>query len=300
MVDRIRALLPGFQASLPPSVRLAVAQDQTGSIRASVDDVELTLLTSLVLVVLVAFAFLRDVRATMIPAVAVPVSLLGTFGVMQLLGYTLNNLSFMALTISTGFVVDDAIVVLENVSRYLEKGWSAKEAALEGAKEIGFTVLSMSLSLIAVFIPILLMGGVIGRLFRQFAVTLSVAVVISLVVSLTTTPMMCATMLKPKGEESHNIVYRLFERSLEVVRLGYARTLRVVLLHPQATLVINLVTAAITVYLYVVVPKGFFPQQDNGHIGGMLVASQDISFQSMREKFFKLMKTVNSDPSVTM
>ncbi len=298
VVDHIKSLLPELQADLPPSVHLEIAQDQTGSIRASVNDVELTLISSLVLVVLVVFAFLRNVRATTIPALAVPVSLLGTFGVMYLLGYTLNNLSLMALTISTGFVVDDAIVVIENISRYLEAGWTPVKAAVQGAKEIGFTVLSMSVSLIAVFIPILLMGGVVGRLFRQFAVTLSVAVAISLVVSLTTTPMMCALMLRPEQRKSHNFLYRFFERTLEAAHGAYARSLRTVLRHPQPTLIINLVTLAVTVYLYVVVPKGFFPQQDTGHIGGMLVADQGISFQAMREKLFQAMKIVQTDPSI--
>jgi len=228
----------------------------------------------------------------------VPLSLLGTFGVMYLLGYTLNNLSLMALTISTGFVVDDAIVVIENISRYLEAGWTPVKAAVQGAKEIGFTVLSMSVSLIAVFIPILLMGGVVGRLFRQFAVTLSVAVAISLIVSLTTTPMMCALMLRPGQKTDHNFLYRFFERTLEAAHGAYARSLQVILRHPQPTLIVNLVTLAVTVYLYVIVPKGFFPQQDTGHIGGMMVAEQDISFQAMREKFFQAMKIAQTDPSV--
>ncbi len=298
VADHIKSLLPELQAELPPSVHLEIAQDQTGSIRASVNDVELTLITSLVLVVLVVFAFLRNVRATTIPALAVPVSLLGTFGVMYLMGYTLNNLSLMALTISTGFVVDDAIVVIENISRYLEAGWTPVKAAVQGAREIGFTVLSMSVSLIAVFLPILLMGGVVGRLFRQFAVTLSAAVAISLVVSLTTTPMMCALMLRPERKTRHSFLYRFFARTLELVQGSYARSLRVVLRHPQLTLAINLVTLAVTIYLYVIVPKGFFPQQDTGHIGGMMIADQDISFQAMREKLFQAMRIVQSDPSV--
>lgn len=298
VVDHIKSLLPELQADLPPSVHLEIAQDLTGSIHASVNDVELTLITSLVLVVLVVFAFLRNVRATAIPALVMPISLLGTFGVMYLLGYTLNNLSLMALTISTGFVVDDAIVVIENISRYLEAGWTPVKAAVQGAKEIGFTVLSMSVSLIAVFIPILLMGGVVGRLFRQFGITLSVAVAISLVVSLTTTPMMCAQMLRPEQKTNHNFLYRFFERALEAAHGAYARSLQVVLRHPQPTLIINLVTLAVTVYLYVVVPKGFFPQEDTGHVGGMLLADQDISFQAMREKLFEAMKIVQSEPSV--
>jgi multidrug efflux pump len=297
-VDRIKELLPELRAALPPSVHLDVAQDQTITIRSSVNDVEVTLIISLVLVVLVVFVFLRNVRATIIPAVAVPLSLLGTFGAMYLLGYTLNNLSLMALTISTGFVVDDAIVVIENISRYLDAGWTPMKAALQGAQEIGFTVLSMSTSLIAVFIPILLMGGIVGRLFRQFAVTLSIAIAISLVVSLTTTPMMCAFLLRAETRTTHNIFYRISEGAFETIHKAYAKTLRAVLRHPQLTLIVNLVTVAVTIYLYIVVPKGFFPQQDTSHIGGALVADQDISFQAMREKFHAMMKIVQSDPAM--
>jgi multidrug efflux pump len=297
-VDHIKAVLPELQASLPPAIHLFVAQDRTTTIRASVNDVEWTLIISLVLVVLVVFVFLRNVRATVIPAVAVPLSLLGTFGAMYLLGYTLDNLSLMALTISTGFVVDDAIVVIENISRYLEAGWTPMRAALQGAKEIGFTVLSMSVSLVAVFIPILLMGGIVGRLFREFAVTLAIAISVSLVVSLTTTPMMCAFMLKSEHGTDHNFLYRLSERGFEAIHKAYASSLRAVLRHPQLTLVINLVTIAVTVYLYVVVPKGFFPQQDTGRIGGALVADQDISFQAMREKLYQMMKIVQADPAI--
>jgi multidrug efflux pump len=297
-VDHIKEVLPELQASLPPSVHLIVAQDRTTTIRASVNDVEITLIISLVLVVLVVFVFLRNLRATFIPAVAVPLSLLGTFGAMYLLGYTLDNLSLMALTISTGFVVDDAIVVIENISRYLEAGWTPIRAALQGAKEIGFTVLSMSTSLIAVFIPILLMGGIVGRLFREFAVTLAIAIAVSLLVSLTTTPMMCAYLLKAEHRTDHNIFYRISERGFEAIHKAYAKTLRGVLRHPQLTLVINLVTIAITVYLYIVVPKGFFPQQDTGRIGGAIVADQDISFQAMREKLYQMMKIVQADPAI--
>ncbi len=297
-VDHIKEVLPELQAALPPSVHLIVAQDRTTTIRASVNDVEITLIISLVLVVLVVFAFLRNVRATFIPAVAVPLSLLGTFGAMYLLGYTLDNLSLMALTISTGFVVDDAIVVIENISRYLEAGWTPLRAALQGAKEIGFTVLSMSTSLIAVFIPILFMGGIVGRLFREFAVTLAICIAVSLVVSLTTTPMMCAYLLKAEHRTDHNIFYRISERGFEFIHKAYAKTLRAVLHHPQLTMVINLITIAVTVYLYIVVPKGFFPQQDTGRIGGALVADQDISFQAMREKLYQMMKIVQADPAI--
>ncbi len=297
-VDHIKEVLPQLQASLPPSVHLEVSQDRTTTIRASVHDVELTLLISLVLVVLVVFVFLRNVYATIIPGIAVPLSLLGTFGVMYLLGYTLDNLSLMALTISTGFVVDDAIVVIENVSRYLEAGWTPMKAALQGAREIGFTVISMSTSLVAVFIPILLMGGIVGRLFREFAVTLTIAIAISMVVSLTTTPMMCAMMLKADHRTKHNLLYRISERSFEALHKAYAGSLRVVLRHPPLTLVITLFTIAITVYLYVIVPKGFFPQQDNGRIGGALVADQDISFQAMRQKLYQMTKIVQADPAI--
>jgi multidrug efflux pump len=298
VTDRIKNLLPEFRADLPPSIQLDVAQDLTGSIRASVQDVELTLITSLVLVVLVVFAFLLNTRATIIPAVAVPISLLGTFGVMYLLGYTLNNLSLMALTIATGFVVDDAIVVIENVSRYLEAGWTPWKAALEGAREISFTVLSMSLSLIAVFIPILLMGGIVGRLFQQFAVTLSVAVLISLVVSLTTTPMMCALLLRPERKTQMNFLGRALDKGMKTVHRVYAQTLRTVLMHPKFTLAVNAGCLLLAMYLYVVLPKGFFPQQDNGHIGAVIVADQSISYRAMREKFFDVMRVFQGDPTI--
>jgi len=297
-VDHIRAVLPQLQASVPPAMKLAVAQDRTTTIRASVHDVEWTLVVSVLLVVLVVFAFLRNVWATIIPGVAVPISLLGTFGVMYILGYSLNNLSLMALTVSTGFVVDDAIVVIENISRYLEMGWHPIRAALQGAREIGFTVLSMSTSLVAVFIPILLMGGIVGRLFREFAVTLTAAIMISLVVSLTTTPMMCSRLLKSQHDKKHNRLYRISERGFELLHKGYARSLAVVLTHPQLTLVITLVTIGISVYLYIIVPKGFFPQQDTGQIGGNILADQDISFTAMRDKLRAFLKIVEADPAV--
>ncbi len=297
-VDRIKAVLPQLRASMPPAVNLRISQDRTTTIRASVHDVERTLLISIILVVLVVFLFLRNVWATIIPGVAVPLSLLGTFGVMYLLGYSLNNLSLMALTVSTGFVVDDAIVVIENITRYLEIGWNPMRAALQGAREIGFTVLSMSTSLVAVFIPILLMGGIIGRLFREFAVTLTAAILISLVVSLTTTPMMCSRFLKAQHAENHNRLYRISERGFNLLHKAYARSLAVVLTHPQLTLVITLVTIGISVYLYIIVPKGFFPQQDTGQIGGNIVADQDISFTAMREKLHEYLRIVQKDPAV--
>jgi multidrug efflux pump len=297
-VDNIRAVLPQLQASIPPSVSLHVAQDRTTTIRASIRDVEWTLILSLVLVVFVVFVFLRNVRATLIPSIAVPLSLLGTFGAMYLLGYTLDNLSLMALTISTGFVVDDAIVVIENISRHLEDGMPPIKAALQGAQEIGFTVLSMSISLIAVFLPILMMGGIVGRIFREFAVTLSVAITISLAVSLTTTPMLCAKFLRSERGKRHNWLYRANERAFNLLHASYGKTLRAVLRHPQLTLVILMVTIGVNVYLYVVIPKGFFPQQDTGRIGGAIVADQDISFAAMREKLHQLMAIVVKDPAV--
>jgi multidrug efflux pump len=297
-VDGIRAVLPQIQASVPPAMHLAISQDRTTTIRASIKDVEYTLLVAVMLVVLVVFVFLRSPWATIIPGIAVPLSLCGTFIAMYLLGYTLDNLSLMALTVSTGFVVDDAIVVIENITRYLEIGWKPVRAALQGAKEIGFTVLSMSTSLVAVFIPILLMGGIVGRLFREFAVTLTVAIGVSLIVSLTTTPMMCAKFLRPQHERQHNIFYRLSERGFTAIHSFYDRTLRSVLRHPQLTLIITLVTIAVSVYLYIIVPKGFFPQQDTGRIGGAIVADQDISFTAMREKLHELLRIVQQDPAM--
>jgi multidrug efflux pump len=297
-VDRIHKILPQLQASVPPAMHLGVGQDRTTTIRASVDDIERTLLISICLVVLVVFFFLRNVWATIIPGIAVPLSLLGTFGVMYLAGYTLDNLSLMALTVSTGFVVDDAIVVIENITRYLERGLTPVKAALKGAKEIGFTVLSMSTSLVAVFIPILLMGGIVGRLFREFAITLTVAICVSLIVSLTTTPMMCAKFLRSQDDKEHNQLYRLSERGFNLIHGAYARTLAIVLKHPQLTLIITLVTIAVNVYLYVIVPKGFFPQQDNGFISGFIQADQDISFNAMREKLHTFMRIVEKDPAV--
>jgi multidrug efflux pump len=250
------------------------------------------------LVILVVFLFLRDVRATLIPCVAVPVSLISTFGVMYLLDYSLDNLSLMALTIATGFVVDDAIVVLENISRYREQGMAPMQAALRGAREITFTVLSMTLSLVAVFVPILFMGGMMGRLFREFAVTLSVAILVSLVVSLTTTPMMCARVLKLDQGRSHGWCYRLSARFFEGMRGGYARSLSWVLRHPRGMLALTLATMALSVYLYTVVPKGFFPQQDTGRMFGNIQAAQDISFQAMRQKLTEVVDIIRSDPAV--
>ncbi len=297
-VDRIQELMPQLQASIPPAIDLAVVMDATRTIRASVQHVEETLLISIGLVILVVFLFLRSVRSTFIPSVAVPVSLIGTFGVMYLLGYSLDNLSLMALTVATGFVVDDAIVVIENITRYLEQGKDPYEAALQGASEIGFTVVSISLSLIAVFIPILLMGGIVGRLFREFAVTLSIAIVVSLLISLTTTPMMCARLLKAHDEERHGRLYRASERGFDWVLRGYERSLAWVLRHQRLTLLVTLVTMAASVYLYVVVPKGFFPQQDNGRLTGSVQGDQESSFAAMRTRLDRLAAIVQKDPGV--
>jgi multidrug efflux pump len=295
-VDEIRATLPQIKAALPQSIDLEVTQDQTKTIRASVRDVEMTLVISVVLVILVVFLFLRNPRATLIPSVAVPVSLVATFGVMCLCGFSLDNLSLMALTISTGFVVDDAIVVIENVTRYLELGMKPFVAALRGAQEIAFTVFSISVSLIAVFLPLLLMGGVVGRLLREFAVTMSVAIGISMMVSLTTTPMMCAHLLRE--ERSHGWMYRTSERLFNwIVRL-YGKTLEAVLRQPAVTMAVLLITVGFNVYLYIEAPKGFFPPQDNGRMSGTLLADQDTSFQAMQANLLQAVKIVRTDPAV--
>jgi multidrug efflux pump len=297
-VDNVRALLPQLRASVPAAINVDVVLDRSTTIRASLHDVERTLVISVVLVTLVVFVFLRSVRATLIPAVAVPVSLVGTFGAMYLLGFSLNNLSLMALTIATGFVIDDAIVVLENIIRYREAGHTRLEAALLGAKEIGFTVLSISVSLVAVFIPILLMGGVVGRLFREFAVTLSMAIAISMFVSLTTTPMMCATLLRPHGEERHGRLYRWSERGFDALLRLYDATLTMALRHPRGVLAVALLTVILNAYLFVLVPKGFFPQQDTGRLTGVIQAAQDTSFQSMQQKLTQVVGIIADDPAV--
>jgi multidrug efflux pump len=297
-VDRIYSELPSLKASIPAAINLTVVLDRTMTIRASVKDVERTLALSVGLVILVVFFFLRNVRATMIPSVAVPVSLIGTFGVMYLCHYSLDNLSLMALTISTGFVVDDAIVVIENITRYLEQGMSPEEAALHGASEIGFTVLSISLSLVAVFIPILLMGGIVGRLFREFAVTLSVAIIVSLGISLTTTPMMCSKLLKREEREGRGRLYQASEKFFSWMLRTYETTLTAVLRHPAFTLAVLLVTIAVNVYLLRIVPKGFFPQQDNGTIFGGLQGAQDISFQAMQKDVKTFVDMIKGDPAV--
>jgi multidrug efflux pump len=297
-VDRVFALLPQLEASIPAAIRLSVVMDRTTTIRASIHDVELALGASMALVIFVVFVFLRDLRATLIPSIVVPLSLVGTFGAMYLLGYSLDNLSLMALTISTGFVVDDAIVVIENITRYLEKGLSPTAAALRGSREIGFTVLSMSVSLVAVFIPILLMGGIVGRLFREFAVTLSIAILVSLVVSLTTTPMMCAHLLRAERGRRHGWLYRACERAFDRVLERYAAGLRWVLRHPRLTLVVAVLTVCVNIYLYVVVPKGFFPDQDTGRLMGGIQGAQDVSFQSLEKKLAQFVDIVMADPAV--
>ena len=297
-VDNVLNLLPQLRASISPAIDLEVVSDRTQTVRASLHDIEITLLISVALVILVVFAFLRTVRATIIPSIAVPLSLIGTFGVMYLLGYSLNNLSLMALAISTGFVVDDAIVVLENITRYLEQGMEPVAAAFRGAREIGFTVLSMSTSLIAVFIPILMMGGIMGRLFREFAVTLSVAIGVSLVVSLTTTPTMCAQLLKRLGKEKHNTAYKASQKVFDTILKLYSGSLGWVLRHQFTVLLITIGTAAFSVYLFMQVPKGFFPQQDTGRIMGSVQAAQDISFDAMKQKMRRFVEIGMSDPNV--
>ncbi|WP_263381973.1 efflux RND transporter permease subunit [Granulicella arctica] len=297
-VDNVKEMLPRLQKSIPPVIQLHIALDRTVTIRASVTDVTRTLALSIVLVILVVFLFLREVRSTLIPSVSVPLSLLGTFGVMYLLGYTLDNLSLMALTISTGFVVDDAIVVIENISRHLEDGMTPFRAAMVGSKEIGFTVLSMSTSLIAVFIPILLMGGIVGRLFREFAVTLSVAIMVSLVVSLTTTPMLSAKFLRAHGTHKHGWFYVLGGRVLDWMTAEYELGLAWVLRHRPLVLTVTVLTFVLNVYLYTLVPKGFFPEQDTGRIGGQIQGQQDVSFDTMKKQVHDLAATVQGDRGI--
>src|SRR2546421_646157 len=272
--------------------------DRTTTIRASVRDIEITLMISVLLVILVVFAFLRTVRATIIPSIAVPLSLIVTLAVMYMLNYSLDNLSLMALAIVTGFVVDDAIVVLENITRHLEQGMTPVAAALLGAKEIGFTVLSMSTSLVAVFIPILMMGGVVGRLFREFAMTLSAAIAISLLVSLTLTPMMCGRFLRPEAGGRHGRLSRLSERTFDWMVRRYDASLSWVLRHQPSVLAVTLLTIVVNIYLIVAVPQGFFPQQDTGRLTGAIQAAQDISFQAMQQKLAQIVDTIKGDPAV--
>src|SRR5437868_285385 len=298
VVDRIEQLLPQLTSSLPPSVKVTVLTDRTVTIRASVHDVEFELLLTVLLVVMVIFLFLRRISATIIPSVAVPLSIVGTFGVMYLLGYSLDNLSLMALTISTGFVVDDAIVMIENITRFIEEGHDPLEAALMGSKQIGFTIISLTVSLIAVLIPLLFMGDIVGRLFREFAITLSVTILVSAVVSLTLTPMMSAKLLRPEKEEKHNRFFARTEELWQRVTGAYDRTLQVVLRHQPTTLIVTVATLIITIILYILVPKGFFPLQDTGVILGISEAPEDTSFSAMADRQLKLTEVVAKDPSV--
>ncbi|MGC2410409.1 MAG: efflux RND transporter permease subunit [Methyloceanibacter sp.] len=298
IVDRVMALMPQLRASISPAIDLGVALDRSRTIRSSLHDVEWTLMIAIGLVILVVFAFLRNGRVTLIPIVAVPVSLIGTFAIMYLLGYSLDNISLMALTVATGFVVDDAIVVLENISRHIEAGMPRIDAAIRGAKEVGFTVVSMSISLIAVFIPILLMGGIVGRLFREFAVTISVAILISLVVSLSTTPMMCSILLRRDQGQRHGWLYLTSERFYEGMRNGYRRTLAFALRNRRLMILILLATVGLNFYLYAAIPKGFFPQQDTGRLMGSIQADQSISFQLMQQKLTQFISIIMNDPAV--
>ena len=298
VVDRIKKLMPRLQSSLPSSVKVQILTDRTQTIRASVDDVQFELLLTIALVVMVIFLFLRNLPATVIPSVAVPLSLVGTFGVMYLLGYSLNNLTLMALTISTGFVVDDAIVMIENIDRYLEEGHTPLDAALKGAGQIGFTIVSLTVSLIAVLIPLLFMGDVVGRLFREFAVTLAVTILVSAVVSLTLTPMMCAKLLRNRKGERRSRFYEASERFYDRIIEKYGTTLRWVLRHQTATLVVTVATLILTIALFIIIPKGFFPVQDTGVILGISDAPQTVSFEAMAERQQKLAQVILKDPAV--
>ena len=297
-VDNVKGLLPQLRASISPAIDLQVAVDRSTTIRQSLRDVERTLILAVLLVILVVFAFLRNLRATLVPVVAVSVSLIATFGVMYLFGYSLDNLSLMALTVATGFVVDDAIVVLENITRYLEEGTPPLQAALKGASEVGFTVLSMSISLIAVFIPILLMGGIVGRLFREFAMVISISIMISLAISLSTTPMMCAVLLRRDTGIGHGRLYRMSERFFDATLNAYRRTLTVALRHPLSMILILVAVIGLNFYLYIIIPKGFFPQQDTGRLVGAIQADQSISFQLMQQKLTQFIGIIKNDPAV--
>ncbi|HEY0909198.1 MAG TPA: efflux RND transporter permease subunit, partial [Bradyrhizobium sp.] len=298
VVDNIKALLPQLQASLPAAVDVSVLSDRTVTIRASVEDVEFELMLAVVLVVLVIFVFLRSARATIIPSLSVPLSLVGTFGVMYLMGFSLNNLTLMALTISSGFVVDDAIVVIENISRYIEEGETPLEAALKGSEQIGFTIISLTVSLIAVLIPLLFMGDVVGRLFREFAITLSVTILISAVVSLTLVPMACAKLLKPESETRENAFQRYSREGFDKIIEYYAHALNWVLDRQTFVLLIALGTFALTAYLYIIIPKGFFPLQDTGVIQAISEAPQSISYAAMAERQQQLASAILKDPDV--
>ena len=293
-INQVKKIMPQLRASIPAAINMAVAMDRTSTIRTSLHDVELTLLVAMILVILVTYTFLNNLRAMIIPGIAVPLSLLGTFGVMYLLGYSLDNLSLMALTISTGFVVDDAVVVLENITRHLENDVPPLQAALLGAKEVGFTVLAMSLSLIAVFIPILMMGGIVGRLFHEFSVTLSAAILVSLLVSLTVTPMMCAFLLKTNHKQKPSTYHRI----IDSIHDHYQSSLEWSLHRPRLMLIATLTTIIVTIFLYIIVPKGFFPQQDTGRVAGSMLADQDTSFQAMKQKLIAFVNIIKMDPAV--
>ncbi|AUT59827.1 efflux RND transporter permease subunit [Paraburkholderia terrae] len=298
-IDRVKAMIPQLKASLPAAVEVTPTADRSTTIRASLKDTQFTLMIAVALVVMVVFLFLRNWRATLIPSVAVPISIIGTFAAMYLLDFSIDNLSLMALTIATGFVVDDAIVVLENISRHIENGMPRMKAAFVGAREVGFTVMSISISLVAVFLPILLMGGIVGRLFREFALTLSLAIGVSLIVSLTLTPMMCSRLLsEPHERKEEGRFARWLERGFDWMQRGYARTLGWSLLHPRLILLVLIATIGLNVYLYIIVPKGFFPQQDTGRLVGGIQADQSTSFQAMKVKFSEMMKIVQANPAV--
>ena len=297
-VDRINAALPRLRASMPPAIHLDTLSDRTQTIRAAVKDVQFTLLLTIALVVMVIFIFLRSLWATIIPSITVPLALLGACALMWFAGYSLDNLSLMALTIAVGFVVDDAIVMLENITRYIEEGMQPFEAALKGSREIAFTIVSISISLIAVLIPLLLMGGIIGRLFREFAVTLSMTILVSAAVSLTLTPMMASRFLKPPKEAHHGRLYALSERGFDALLRGYERALDMVLRHSFITLCVFFATLGLSVYLFMLIPKGFFPQQDTGLITGVTEAAQDVSFADMMRRQEALSEVVLKDPAV--
>ena len=297
-IQQIKARLPELTAALPPAAKLVLVGDRTQTIRAAVSDVQITMLITIALVVLVIFFFVRNVRATIIPSVAIPLSLVAAFGIMGALGYSLDNISLMGMTIAVGFVVDDAIVMVENIVRHLEAGKSRLQAAIDGAREVGFTIVSMTISLVAVFIPVLLMGGIVGRLFREFAVTVSVVILMSGVVSLTVTPMMCAWLIRHTPNERHGRVYQWSERVFESVAAFYARTLERVLGHPVKTLLVTVATLVLSIVLYVAAPKGFFPTVDSGFIIGTAQAAPDISYEAMASRMQALGRIVMADPDV--
>jgi hydrophobe/amphiphile efflux-1 (HAE1) family protein len=297
-VDRIKAILPRLQASLPPAITVTIAADRTQTIRAAVADVQFTLMLTVALVVMVIFVFLRNFWATVIPAITVPLALIGTFAILYVFGYSLDNLSLMALSIAVGFVVDDAVVVIENIVRHLDEGLTPMQAALKGSAEIGFTIVSITISLIAVFIPLFLMGGYVGKLFQEFAITITASLILSLLISLTLTPMMCSRLLTDQSHAQHGRLYLLFERGFDNLLALYARGLRVAIRHRLVTLIIMLSTIALTGYLYVIIPKGFFPQQDTGQIAGITEAAQDISFPAMVERQQALVNILLKDPAI--